>query len=146
MNQDLLEKELARDEGKLLHPYKDQLGNWTIGIGHLLTKDDPLLHVDHITEDQCHALFQQDIKDAIGIARSVCDTYDKLNDCRQRAIVNMAFNMGNRLSGFVRFLGAVDKEDWLEAGRQLEKSHWWKQVGRRAVRIRAMIETGEVSQ
>lgn len=76
---------------------------------------------------------------------------------RQRAIANMAFNMGyKRLKGFKKMWKAIRKDDWEEAANQAIDSRWYKQVSGkwyqlstkqatrgRAKRIVQMIRTGE---
>ena len=37
LDQDRLRRVLALDEGRRASPYKDTKGNWTIGIGHLMS-------------------------------------------------------------------------------------------------------------
>jgi lysozyme len=58
--------------------------------------------------------------------------------------VNMAFNLGDRLGDFHRFLGAVRVGDWPKAAIFMMESKWAKQVGQRAVRLRNMIRDGMV--
>ena len=41
MDLERLKGELRRDEGFVAHPYKDHLGNLTVGCGHLITANDP---------------------------------------------------------------------------------------------------------
>lgn len=140
MNRELLERELVRDEGKRLIAYRDSVGLWTIGIGHLLGKEERMIE---ITEAECHALFQADVDAAEMIARGVLLTYSTLDDVRQRVIVNMAFNLGRvRLGGFAKFFAALASGDWNEAGRQMMDSRWATQVGARANRLERMIRTG----
>ena len=58
---DKLRRDLVRDEGKRLRPYRDSLGNWTVGVGHLLTGNDLMQYVDvpttqikrNMTEEEC---------------------------------------------------------------------------------------------
>lgn len=129
-----LKEELLRDEGFKLTAYKDSLGNYTIGVGHLLEKDS-----GPITEAQCFKLLDEDIALAIVRLRRIYPAYVELSEIRQRALANMCFNLGHRLVDFVLFLAALDRKDWTEAGKQLKKSKWWAQVGARAERIRLMI-------
>lgn len=63
---------------------------------------------------------------------------------RQRAIANMAFNLGySRLKRFKKMWKAIRKEDWTEAARQAQDSKWYVQVGPRARRIVKVLQTGE---
>ncbi len=46
---DALKRELRRDEGERLMPYRDSLGYWTVGVGHLLTGNELERFVDQAT-------------------------------------------------------------------------------------------------
>lgn len=137
-NAELLHQELLRDEGKRLTSYRDSLGNWTVGIGHLLRPNEPR---KPINEAQCLALFEADVMDAETTLDQIFPKWRDLSDVRQRAMVNLAFNLGGRLRQFVRFLAAMDRGDWNDAGQHLRASKWAKQVKRRAPRIIHMIVT-----
>ena len=60
-DENALHQELLRDEGKRLTPYRDTLGNWTVGIGHQLRPGEPR---QPITESQCRNYLISDIVDA----------------------------------------------------------------------------------
>jgi lysozyme len=144
--------ELTRDEGKKLTAYQDTLGNWTIGVGHLL---GPRPRMTEITEAECTALLASDITEArdrvkryfpslgAAIENAFFYTPNEKLFVRYRALVNMAFNLGDRLGGFVKFAAAVRDENWDEAAFQMMDSKWATQVGARALRLKQMIQTGE---
>jgi lysozyme len=54
----------------------------------------------------------------------------------------MAFNLGNRLKGFKKFLSALNMGQWDDAAREMMDSKWATQVGKRAERLRDMVLTG----
>lgn len=137
-NHDKLVEELIRDEGLRLEGYKDTVGLWTIGVGHMV-KVEP----KPITKEQALMLLTDDILDARERLTRIIPFWRNLNDVRQRAIINMSFNLGNRLSSFLQFINALKLGDWTRAGSQMASSKWAIQVGDRAVRLRKMIETGE---
>lgn len=135
-----LMKELAFDEGKRLTPYKDSLGWWTIGIGHLIKPGESLHR--KISEEECIQLFLADIAIAEQTLTKVYPFWRHLDDVRQRALLNLTFNLGYKLKKFTRFLSAVSKQQWEQAGAALKDSKWWTQVGNRAPRIYQMIVKG----
>ena len=137
-DEDALRLELIRDEGKRLMPYKDSLGNWTVGIGHLLKRGEPR---EVITERQCLEYFIGDIVDAEQKLDSILPGWRNHGDAQQRALVNLAFNLGWRLKQFVNFLAAMEREDYASAGRHLRASKWAQQAQDRAPRIIHMIVT-----
>lgn len=136
-NRGLLEKELAFDEGKRLNPYKDSMGHWTVGIGHFITKKE---RVRSISEQECHQLFQRDLAIAERNLSQIFPAWKQLDDVRQRALLNLSFNLGNKLSQFVTFLTFMKRREFVSAGNALKKSRWYRQVGKRAQRIILMIQ------
>ena len=138
-----LEKELAFDEGKRLTPYKDSLGHWTVGIGHLITKRE---QVRSITEQECHQLFQRDLIIAERNLSQIFPEWEQLDDVRQRALINLSFNLGSKLSQFIRFLMFMRGRNFTSAGESLKSSRWYRQVGNRAHRIYQMIVEGTTSE
>ena len=138
MDRDKLREELIRDEGLRLSAYRDSVGLWTIGVGHLLG-DEP--RMSKITLAEAHALLEADINEAEMRARNFAGSVEG-DEIRFRALVNMAFNLGDRLGEFKRFLGAVNLGDWPRAAIYMMESKWARQVGGRAVRLRNMIRDG----
>lgn len=137
-DEDTLRRELIRDEGKRLTPYRDSLGNWTVGIGHLLRPGEPR---QTLTEAQCQTYLAGDIVDAERRLNRFLPGWRALSDVRQRALVNLSFNLGNRLGSFKTFLSALEREDYAVAGAALRQSKWFKQVKLRGPRIIHMIVT-----
>ena len=138
MDRDKLKEELIRDEGLRLTAYKDSVGLWTIGVGHLLGAH---ARMTVITLEEAYALLEADINMAEMVARFHAGAAEA-DEVRFRALVNMAFNLGNGLGEFKRFLGAVGRADWPKAAIFMMESKWARQVGKRAVRLRDMILTG----
>lgn len=134
-----LRLQLIRDEGIRLEAYQDSVGLWTIGIGHLL---GPSKRIKTITEAECDALFAWDVMLAEGVADWALPSWRTLDPARRRAIINMAFNLGGRLTQFVRFRQAVAAENWPAAGGAMMSSKWARQVGARAIRLQGAILTG----
>lgn len=145
-----LRRELERDEGKRLVPYKDTEGNWTVGIGHLLSHWEMPSFVDPVSgkpvktlsDAECDQMLAEDIADAEHDLTRALPGWRDLDDVRQRACLNLAFNLGNRLAAFSRFLDAADDGDWLAAANELKRSKWHGQVKGRADRIITMIRDG----
>lgn len=157
MDGKLLYRDLVRDEGKHLKAYLDTKGFWTIGVGHLLNKGPAPPRMTEITEEECQALFNIDAAEAEDVARRVLDTnngWHLLDDVRQRALVNMAFNRGEgnmrestsitpaiRLA--LRGLGFNQDELWKAVAVAIKASPWAKQIKGRADRLAYMLETGK---
>lgn len=139
-------QELELDEGKVLKSYKDQFGNWTIGVGHFLGPN-PLYAEKVITEKQCQELFDEDFKEAVDGATKAFDGFSGLDGPRKGALTNMAFQLGAKsLSTFHTFLGYIDALKYDEAALDLMNTAYARQVPARAKRIAFRIRTGEYAK
>ena len=136
MNKTKLIEELKRDEGVELRPYKCSAGFLTLGVGRNIQERG-------ITMDESDYLLANDIKICEEEASKVFKWFPSLTDDRQRAIINMVFNLGlTKLLHFKKFLAAMEAEDWEEAGKQMLDSKWARQVGNRSDRLEQMIVNG----
>ena len=130
-----LREALIRDEGLRLKPYSDTVGKLTIGVGRNLTDLG-------ISTGEAYLLLDNDVKSAI----ASCNAYpwwSRLNDARQRAIVNMMFNLGpHAFSGFRDMIAALAVDDYNAASDAARSSRWYEQVGGRATRIVRIIREG----
>ena len=114
---------------------QDSVGKWTIGYGRNLTDNG-------LSKEEVLALLSSDIADAIDDVRHCFSCYDDLSQPRQMVLVSLAFNLGReRLSGFVRFIGAVHRGAWDEAADELLESKAAKQAPSRYQELAAMMRT-----
>lgn len=143
MDRNKLIEELKYDEGCVYKIYEDHLGYATFGIGHLIKDTDPEFEkpVDTpVSEERVDECFNQDID-------IVCEELDRnllwwrgLSDNRRRILANMCFNLGyTRLSGFKKFLAALENQEWETAAEEMMDSRWATQVGPRAERLKNRI-------
>ncbi len=63
------------------------------------------------------------------VNRALPDLYSRLDEVRQRVLVDTAFNMGRRALGFARTIAALRRDDYVTAARELQASAWSHQVG-----------------
>jgi lysozyme len=140
MDLEKLKSELRRDEGLRLEVYRCTTGHRTIGYGHLV---DQQLSVSACTEEEAEQWLADDIMGAIRIVEIFLwpTSIHELTEKRQRALANMAFNLGMRLCKFKKLRDALRAKDWNLAAREILDSLYAKQVGKRALRIAAMIGT-----
>ncbi len=138
MDFEKLKEELIRDEGLRLKPYRCSAGKLSIGVGRNL--DD--IGLNH---KEVFLLLKSDVNKAyVAATRIVGDEFHKLTDARQRALVNMCFNLGAaRFRNFVKMLIAVRLHDYEKAADEMTSSRWAKQVGDRATRLAKMMQKGE---
>lgn len=136
MNRDRLKKQLEIDEGKRAKMYQDTVGKWTAGVGRNLSDRA-------FSDDEIQLMLSNDIDLAVKDARQLVPGFDNLDEVRQEILVNMAFNMGYaKLSGFKRFLAAVNGSEFAEASIEMLDSKWAQQVGDRAQRLSKAMRTG----
>lgn len=135
-----LTKQLRRDEGEKLFAYKDSLGYLTIGVGRLIDKRKG----GGISPEESAYLLSNDIDKKDIDLRSRLPWFHSLNEARQGALLNMAFQLGvDGLMGFHQTLAAMRDEHYADAANHMLQSLWAKQTPERAKRIARQIETGE---
>ena len=132
---------LIRHEGLRLKPYNDTVGKLTIGVGRNL--DDV-----GISEREAMVLLSSDILQAkTSAAKIFWPEFESLNEARQSALIDMAFNLGEgKLRGFKSMIAAIKNGDFDSAAFHALDSKWATQVGHRANEIAEMLRTGEWQQ
>jgi lysozyme len=136
---ELLMRELTRDEGLRLKPYRCTAGKLTIGCGRNL--DDV-----GISLEEAAILLRNDVAKVIADLDREIPWWQGLDGGRQRVLANMAFNLGTRgLLGFKTTLAHVRAGRYLEAAQGMLASRWAKQVGPRAERLALMMRDGEIA-
>ena len=139
MNIDQLRKELERDEGVKYEVYLDHLGYPTLGIGHLITDDDPECGASvgtKVDSDRVQEAFEADVETVLSDCERLYVQFEHLPEEVKLIVANMMFNMGyTRLSKFKGMKRCVDARDWEWAADEMVDSKWYKQVTRRADRL-----------
>jgi lysozyme len=142
--------EIIRDEGLRAFVYDDATGkpivkgsvvhgNPTIGVGRNLSgKGLSRLEVFYLLSDD-----MLDIEGSMDASPTYGGWWRTHTPARQRAMLNMSFNLGQHgFDAFKHFAALLKANDFTGAAKSLENSLWWHQVGQRAVRIQAAISTG----
>ncbi len=134
-------KDLRRHEGCRLSPYLDTENIWTIGYGRIKG-----IHKDYapITQEQADAWLYEDYLIALRLAKKIVKSYAKLSPERKSVVINMAFNLGNRLAGFEKTLAAIEQEQWATAALEMLNSKWSRQVGQRAKELANRMSSGVI--
>ena len=169
-NSDDLIKVLIQHEGLRLSVYKDTLGYDTIGIGRNLhdrgISDVELRHMDipsmdtiyehGITEADAMYLAKNDVQIVEEELMRAHPCVDKLDAVRQLVLVDMGYNLGiPRLKLFTRMWNfitlatetdsAAQKRVYFNLARvEMMSSKWADQVGKRANRLAAAMNFGEM--
>jgi lysozyme len=133
-------KLLSLHEGRVAHVYKDSLGYWTIGVGHLVDPRKGGKLPEHIID----ALLEWDIAEHWHELVERAPWVRGLDDVRQAVLLDMAFNLGvTGLLGFHTTLKLVRLRRFVSASVQMLDSKWAGQVKGRAIRLSKMMETGQ---
>jgi lysozyme len=147
---------LKEEEGLRLKAYRDSLGHWTIGYGHLVQDDLAKMLAENgkaeITLPQAENLLRQDIEAAQRAVANVFPT-KHFDQTRHNCLVEMAFVLGyGGLMQFRQFRQAMWDSDWDKAAQSLYHSKWAYQVGDgkggrqdRVEEIAEMIRTGNAN-
>lgn len=118
-------------------PYKDSLGNPTIGYGHLIANGISAAASEQILTDDCNAAVTEIS------AYSWWHAVSAGPEPRARALAELYFELGHaRFNGFVHALAAVDAGDWNAAADGFQNSRWFQQVKTRGPPMVAAIRTG----
>jgi lysozyme len=138
VNLDAFKVHLEWAEDRRSKPYHDSATppRLTIGVGRNLTDRG-------LRESEIDFLLANDMDEAIGEA-SQLPYWGSLNDARQLCVADMLFNLGRvRFGKFVRLNAALVAGDYETAADEMERSAWYAQVGRRAVRLVNAMRSGE---
>lgn len=148
MNYETLKKEIMADEGYSNKIYLDHLGYPTVGIGHLIKKDDPEYGSKNlgkvVTDERITELFISDADIAIKDCKKLFPNFELIPEDTQHVLINMMFNLGfTRFSKFKNFRAAIEKKDWGKAAIEGQDSLWYNQVPNRARRLMERLRNGK---
>lgn len=139
-----IKKMIIDHEGIRYQPYKDSLGLWTVGVGHLIGNGKTLPPEMNRTfsHNEVMSMFDEDYVHHEKAAQKI-PGYDKFNKMGQGALVDLTFNMGPAwIKKFPNTAKAIAAGNAQAAASGLENSLWYRQVGRRGKRIVEMIRQG----
>lgn len=125
---------LRYHEGVRYVSYPDSRGNPTIGIGHKLTTP--------LTDTAVNQILHDDVNHTL-VELQRLTWFQKLDNVRAMAIVDMAFDMGvEGVLGFEAMIRAIAHENWVGAHDEVINSKWITEVGKRASDVATMLLTG----
>lgn len=138
---DRLLEMIRRHEGFVSHAYQDHLSYWTIGYGRLIDER----RGGGISRDEAEYLLSNDVSQVKEQLSERLPWWDQIDEARQAALVNMAFQLG--IDGLLQFrntLHLIQNERWERAAREALNSRWANQTPERAREIAGIIETGRL--
>ena len=124
---------IKESEGFVEHVYNDSLGIPTIGYGFAI-KD---LILD---EDIAEEILLRKVKALALRVQNKFDWFNTAPDIIKEVVVEMAFQLGLRgLSRFRKTISYLEKENYLEASKEMLDSKWAKQTPNRAKKLSKIV-------
>jgi len=136
--------------------YLDSRKILTVGIGFNMERPDAReifkqLNIDYdkvrnkqipLTNEQIVLLFSNNLKTAINDAKKFIPSFDRLPKNVKLALVDLSFNLGYpNLSKFVKTKQYIEQGNYKEASREILRSKWASQVGRRSQVISGLLQS-----
>ena len=130
---------IKKNEGFKSCIYKDQLGNPTIGYGHLINPRDLFYVNKRYTKIILTEIFYCDLRRAISNFKNNY-YYKILPDNVQEVIIEMIFQLGiKNVLKFKKFNFYVKKKNFYLAAFEMMKSRWYWQTPKRADKLIATL-------
>lgn len=109
-------------------PYKDILGYWTIGYGHLIRANED--YRSGLETAGVDALLAKDVRVAVIDAKAIAESYNmRVPRDAQVVLTEMVFQLGRAgTMGFKRMLRALANEDYTKAAEEMKNSDWYRQT------------------
>ena len=122
---------IKRHEGVRYSPYKDSLGKWTIGVGHLIGNGStlPKEYNREFSKEEIDAMFAEDYKKHKQLAKRF-PNYDSLPKPAKAAVIDMTYQMGSWWNKWKGLRAAVREKDPEKIEQELKNSLWYKQTGK----------------
>lgn len=138
-------------EGRMAEAYYCSGGYLTQGIGHNLetnpltnNQKSKIKNLKRWTDEEIDMVLADDVYQCKVLMTQLIEGFDKFDDERQYALVDMCFQLGARgVAGFKKMLKAMREKDWETAGKECIDSKYGRQTPTRAKRISHLIATGE---
>ena len=148
MNIDKLREEIASDEGRRNAVYLCSLQKRTVGIGHLITADDPEWPMevgDTISDERIDELFDSDIAVTLDDCRIIFDDFEAFPEEAQLCLANMCYQLGRpTLNKFKKSIAYANEHKWGDLAEEILDSRWARQTPNRAKRISDRLALIEV--
>lgn len=136
-----LQDSLSHHEGYKTKPYKDSLGYETVGIGHRVVADDPVLsqtlgndwrnvlNTRELSDKEVRAIFMADAQKAQESVMQAGAQYGinvaQLPPVIRNTLIEMSFQMGS-VSGFPNMMKAIADGNYKDVPKHMLDSQWFK--------------------
>ena len=127
-----LQEFLESREGKRYDVYLDSVGKPTVGIGHLVLKEDKLKVGDRVTEEQIAIWFDKDIKKALNKALVQCQELNIHDEETVNIFTSANYQLGDFKSVFSSSFDLIKNKRYSKAILNIATSKWMQQSPIRA--------------
>lgn len=127
-----LQEFLESREGKRYDVYLDSVGKPTVGIGHLVLKEDNLKVGDRVTEAQIAIWFNKDIQTAKNKAIVQCQELDIHNEEILNIFISANYQLGDFKKVFNTTFDLIKNKKYAKAILNIAISKWMQQTPIRA--------------
>ena len=127
-----LQEFLESREGKRYDVYLDSVGKPTVGIGHLVLKEDNLKVGDRVTEEQIASWFDNDIKKALNNALVQCQALNIHDEEIVNIFTSANFQLGDFKKVFNNTFYLIKNKKYAKAILNIAISKWMQQTPIRA--------------
>jgi len=126
-----LKLRIKNNEGFSKLPYKDQLGNYTIGYGHMIKKNEIFFFKKKFKKSFFKNLYEKDFNKALKNYKTHFKKFS-FSKRKQELIIEMIFQMGvKKVLGFKKTLKYIKSNNQFIAALEMMNSLWYKQTPHR---------------
>ena len=127
----VLKQRIKKNEGFRSIAYLDSLGNYTIGYGHLIKKNEAWLLKKKIPKKKLSEIFERDFNLAVNNYNKLYKKKSFQKDIKE-VFIEMIFQMGHKnQKKFAKMLEHIEKNNLFLAALEMKSSLWYNQTPKR---------------
>ncbi len=131
MKHDSLKLRIKKNEGFSIKPYKDQLGNHTIGYGHLIKKNEKKFFKKKFNKKFFENLFEKDFLKALDDYKNKFKQHHS-SQASEELIIEMIFQLGiKNVNKFKKMKKKLSNKQKYLVCLEMMDSLWYKQTPKR---------------
>ncbi len=116
-------------------PYKDQLGFYTIGFGHLIRKNEKKFMQKKFSKKFFEELFEKDFNKSVIDFKKISKN-KKYNQQEKELIIEMIFQMGvSNVKKFTKMFYFLNKKQYFMVCLEMMDSLWYRQTPSRVINL-----------
>ena len=136
MEYQFLKKRIKINEGFSYKPYNDQLGNLTIGYGHLIKKSEKKIFSKKLSRPYLNQVFEDDFKKAVKDFQKHLNKPKLKSRKSKELFLEMIFQIGIKgVLEFKKMIKQIEKKNKYLAALEMMDSLWYLQTPKRVENI-----------